>query len=410
MSIQIPVRVTSFMRVEFATADHPEFDRAITVPQTAPMEWIIDAYLLSIGREPLENPEFDDDPDVHYEHPRPDAETVDRWRMAMPALDHRPDVIVRTVDAPPLGAPLVAASATTPLPAAQGDWLTQPAPFREDDVNRELMRRHGVVTPYFEDRDMRDVDPRIRRSSRIATLLAALTPARRLALLAHIDAIGLLRGGVPDRVAVESAVAPLAGLLRHLGGTGVAQDPVTGWIPHSEVGRLTRSLGWSGGPDDQYQWGEVVVRFARRAKLIRRLKGRVVATAYAKSLVQPTRGTLAALAGKIGASTRERYGIPLPRRDAEGALALLAIADGTAQHLDELASYVAAGAVLLDETDSIFGSDRFDRILASGISDEVGDKSEEIARLTEGFAALSGPKQFGVVTPAMREVARCALI
>ncbi|KQR39761.1 hypothetical protein [Microbacterium sp. Leaf159] len=410
MSIQIPVHVTSFMRVEFTTADHPEFDRAITMPQTAPMEWIVDAYLLSIGREPSENPEFDDDSDDYYERPRPVPESLDRWRMAMPALDHRPDVIVRTVDAPPLGAPLVAASSSTTSPAAQGDWLTQAAPFREDDVNRELMRRHGVVMPYFDDRDMRDVDPRIRRSSRIATLLSGLTPARRLALLAHIDAIGLLRESVPDRAMVETAVAPLAGLVRFLGGTGVAQDPVTGWISDSDVERLTRSLGWNGGPDDPYQWGEVVVRFARRAKLIRRLKGRVVATTYAKNFVQPTRGTLVALAGKIGTATRERFGMPLPRRDAEGALALLAIADGTAHNLDELVSHVAAGAALLDPTDSIFGSDRFDMILASGIGDDVGDKSEEITRLMEGFASLSGPKQFGVVTPAMREVARCALV
>jgi hypothetical protein len=410
MSIQIPVHVTSFMRVEFTTADHPEFDRAITMPQTAPMEWIVDAYLLSIGREPSEDPEFDDDSDDYHERPRPVPESLDRWRMAMPALDHRPDVIVRTVDAPPLGSPLVAASSSTTSPAAQGDWLTQAAPFREDDVNRELMRRHGVVMPYFDDRDMRDVDPRIRRSSRIATLLSGLTPARRLALLAHIDAIGLLRESVPDRAMVETAVAPLAGLVRLLGGTGVAQDPVTGWISDSDVERLTRSLGWNGGPDDPYQWGEVVVRFARRAKLIRRLKGRVVTTTYAKNLVQPTRGTLVALAGKIGTSTRERFGMPLPRRDAEGALALLAIADGTAHSLDELVSHVAAGAALLDQTDSIFGSDRFDMILASGIGDDVGDKSEEIARLMEGFASLSGPKQFGVVTPAMREVARCALV
>lgn len=185
---------------------------------------------------------------------------------------------------------------------------------------------------------------------------------------------------------------------------------MTGWISDSDVERLTRSLGWNGAPGDPHQWGEVVVSFARRAKLIRRLKGRVIATAYAKNLVQPTRGTLAALAEKIGASTRERYGMPLPRRDAEGALALLAIADGTVHHLDELASHVSAGAVLLDETDSIFGSDQFDRILASRISDDVGEKSEEITRLAQGFASLSGPKQFGVVTPAMREVARCALV
>lgn len=412
MSIQIPVRVTSFMRVEFTTADHPELDRAITLPQTAPMEWIIDAYLLSIGREPVEDVEFGDDEEDYEERPRPrpHADTIDRWRMAMPALDHRPDVIVRPVDSPPLGAPVVAASASAPSPAVEGNWLTQAAPFREDDVNRELMRRHGVVKPYFDDSDMRDVDPRIRRSSRIATLLSGLTSARRLALLAHIDAVGLLRDSVHDRAMVATAVAPLAALLRHLGGTGAAQDPVTGWFSEADVERLTRAVGWNGGSDETRSSAETVISFARRAKLIRRFKGRVVATAYAKSLVQPSRGTLAALAGTIGASTRERYGMPLPRRDAEGALALLAIADGTAHHLDELPSHVAAGAVLLDATNSIYGSDQFDRILSSGMSDDVGDKSEEIARLGEGFAALSGPKQFGVVTPAMREVARLALI
>lgn len=320
MSIQIPVRVTSFMRVEFTTADHPELDRAITLPQTAPMEWIIDAYLLSIGREPVEDVEFGDDEEDYEERPRPrpHADTIDRWRMAMPALDHRPDVIVRPVDSPPLGAAVVAASASAPSPAVEGNWLTQAAPFREDDVNRELMRRHGVVKPYFDDSDIRDVDPRIRRSSRIATLLSGLTSARRLALLAHIDAVGLLRDSVHDRAMVATAVAPLAALLRHLGGTGAAQDPVTGWFSEADVERLTRAVGWNGGSDETRSSAETVISFARRAKLIRRFKGRVVATAYAKSLVQPSRGTLAALAGTIGASTRERYGMPLPRRDAEG--------------------------------------------------------------------------------------------
>ncbi|NKF31280.1 hypothetical protein HER21_33095, partial [Pseudomonas sp. BGM005] len=152
--------------------------------------------------------------------------------------------------------------------------------------------------------------------SRIATLLGALTPARRLALLAHVDAIGLVRDSVPDHATVESAVAPLAGLLRHLGGAGIVQDPETGWVSRSDVETLTRSLGWSGESDETRQRADTIIAFARRAKLIRRLKGRIVATAHAKSLIQPTRDTLGALAEKIGASTRERYSIPLPRRDA----------------------------------------------------------------------------------------------
>lgn len=410
MSIQIPALVTSFMRVEFTSAGHPEFDRAILLPQTAQMGWIFDAYLLSIGREPLEKPEFYDESDDYQGYPRLDPESIDRWRTAMLELDHRIDVTVRAVDAPPMGAPLVSASSTTSSPVASGDWMTTVAPFREDDVNRELMRRHGVVRPYFEDRDVRGVDPRIRRSSRIATLVDALTPARRLALLAHIDAIGLLRERVPDHATVESAVAPLAGLLRHLGGAGIVQDAVTGWVSESDVEQLTRSLGWDGESNETRQRADAIIGFARRAKLIRRLKGRVVATAHAKSLIQPTRDTLNALAGTIGVSTRERYGVPLPRRDAEGALALLSVADGTVQHLDKLAPRVAAGAALFDVTDSIYGSDQLDRLFAARFREDLGEKSDEIARLSEGLASLSAPKEFGTVTPAMREVARRALV
>lgn len=412
MSILIPARVTAFMRVEFATDGHPEFDRAITLPQSAPMEWIVDAYLLSIGQEPLGSREFDDDPDDYWERPRmlTIAETAERWRGTMPVLDHRPDITVRAAEAPPLGAPLVSVGSSTAPPAVLGDWLTQTAPFREDDVNRELMRRYGVVTPYFDELDLRGVAPGVRRSSRLDTLLSALTPARRLALLAHIDAADLLQESVPDRATTEAAVVPLAALVRHLGGSGVAQDPVTGWIPDVEVARFTRSLEWQDGIDQTRARGDVVIAFAQRAKLIGRLKGRVVATAYARRLTEPTRGTLASLAAKIGTPTRERFGVPLPRRDAEAALALLAVADGSVNHLDDLANRVAAGAVVLDATDSIFGSDRFDMMFATHFGHDVGDKGEEMGRLIDDLASLSAPRQFGVITPAMREVARCALV
>lgn len=411
MTIQIPPRIASFNRIEFATDHHPEFDRAVTLPRNAPNEWAVDAYLLSIGREPLHEDDYRDYEDDEFERPFLTPWRSDRRRVELPELAHRVNVVLREADAPPVGAPLVSVSALThaEVDGEWGDWLTAAPPFRSDDVNRELVQRFGVVTPHFDELDDVALDPAIRRTSRIGGLLRALTPVRRLALLAHIDAAGLLRAHTPDLTAVESALAPLRLLLDHLGPNGRTQDPATGWIPDREVQKLSRSLGWSSGSSLPAPEGAALVAFARRGKLIRRLKGRVVVTSLGRQLVQPTTRTLKVLSGLILESTRKYSLWGSPCRAVDSSLALLAIADGAAKRLDELADHVSLGARALDESESLNDDARWQRISSAVTGAPRESERSQLQQIAESLGALSLSNEFGVITPAMREVARWAL-
>ncbi|MEV4736650.1 MULTISPECIES: hypothetical protein [unclassified Microbacterium] len=410
MSIHIPARVSAFMHLELTTSCHPERDRLITLPRSAPVGWAIDAYLLSIGREPREQFDYEDEPESFDEWPYRYRRGGEYRSDEFALEDHRPDVRVSDAVPPEIGTPLVSVTLpgegrTADRPSAE-DWLTAEAPFREDDVNRELLQRHGVVRPFFDDLDMRPDCPGIRDSSPAATLLSALTPARRLALLGHLEEVlsQVAAPGLPD---VEAAVMPFAELMRHLGVGGVAQEPSSGWLPDTDVVKLAEALGWGGDRQLALARGRVLVEFARESRVIRRYRGRVVATASMRRLVVAGRGTLDALAGLIGASTRDRYGYPLPRREAEIALALLAVADGSAAHLDAVADRVEAGIQAFD-TRGLFRDYRFDDIMATRTPD-LSDADGEVRRVLDALSCMSAPGRFGVVTPAMREVARRAL-
>jgi len=412
MSIHIPARVTAFIQLELTTRGRPERGRVITLPRRAPKVWATDAYLLSMGREPCERPDYYDESDSVDEE---SSYGLDRDRgyssEDFVMEDHRPDVHVSAAPPPEIGAPLVSVTRLTAsrvmLSPSTEDWLTADAPFREDDVNRELLQRHGVVRPFFDDRDVRPTYQGIRSSSPAATLISALTPARRLALLGHLDGLQS-RVEEPGAPAVQAAVLPIAQLARHLGTRGAAQDPQSGWLAESDAVKLAEVVGWADGPREALSRGRVLIGFARESKMIRRLKGRVVANASMRRFVVPSARTLDVLAGLVGASTRDRYGYPLPRREAEIALALLAVADGSVAHLGEVADQVQAGTQAFDSS-TFFRDYRFDTIVAKRVPD-LGDPAEEIRRVIDALSCMSMPGRFGVVTPAMREVARRALM
>lgn len=409
MSIRIPVRLPSFICVELTTPGHPERGREITLPRSAPSWWVADAYLLSLGRSPRTRSEHDDCSDrcaaemcVEGVYP---VGSYDDSRIDFGDLEEYPDVYVGAVDPPPIGAPLV--SVTAPGPSAPagmpGDWLTREPPFREDDVNRELMRRHGVVMPCLDDDDYAaTIDARLSRAERLGALLYALPPARRFALLAHIDERGLLEGAAPDLSVVESALIPLATLVARI-GNGLAQEPTTGWLPDAQAADIARSLGWAGEGDEAQLRGDSVIDFARRARLIRRFKGRVVTTAFARRLMQPRRGTLDALTGLIAGAAPKSWGFPRSQRWAEEAAALLAVADGTVSRLDELPARAAAVAETFDTTTENGDDDPFAAVAGAA---GAGDEQAATGWIIDGLAVLSSPKQFGYITPAMREVAR----
>ncbi|MER7446621.1 hypothetical protein [Microbacterium sp. NPDC097977] len=419
MTIQIPVRMPTFMRVELTVDGHPELDRAIDLPSGSPHDWIVEAYRLSLGLEPHESSEHDGIDRCHhdeaYAYPWPSRPGVDE----IPGLPHDPVVGIRAIETPPVGTPWLSVSSLSspsevsgavgsPADAPATGWLTGEAPFREDDVNRELLRRHGVVQPFFDDSDLWFVDPQLPSPSPIATLASAVTPARRLALLAHVDAAGLRRPADPDHSDAESALAPLARLLDLLGTVGMAQDATTGWLPDAESDRLVRSLGWGGTPDEVRSRGDALVSFARRAKLIRRFKGRVVATALARTLRVASPHTLRILASMMVAGEGGLLDLRSTRSRAEEALVLLAIADGTATHVEDLPGLVVEGSRAFDESDVRVDLDGRASPWAGlrGVSDDDGGA----ARTVERIALLSATDAYGTITSAMREVARHALI
>jgi hypothetical protein len=402
----------TFTRVELTVDGHPDLDRAIQLPARSPRGWIVEAYRLSLGLEPHENSDYDGIDHCHhdeaYAYPWPSVPGADE----IPGLPHEPAVVIRMIDTPPIGTPWLSVSSLSdavdaPAAAPSSGWLTGQATFREDDVNRELLRRHGVVQPYFDDSDLWFVDPRLPMPSPIATLAAVVTPARRLALLAHIDETDLLRTAAPDLREVESVLAPLMRLLDMLGTDGMEQDAEKGWIPASEMDRLVRSLGWHGTAAEIRERGDALVSFARRAKLIRRFKGKVVPTALARKVRVPSPLTLDTLAAMITAPDSGWHDFRSTRSQAEEAIALLAIADGIALHVDGLEDHVLEGSRAFAESDVRVDLDDGDSQWAKRTSSKAAGGVGEIA---ERLGLLSAVGSYGVVTPAMREVARCALM
>jgi len=405
----------AFVRVELTVDGHPEFDRAIELPTRAPREWIFEAYRLSVGLEPQEGSEYDGIDDCHHDEPYgyPWAEVPDAGDI--PGLPHDPMIVVRTMDTPPIGTPWVTVSSVSAASCVASEsesasagtpsgWLTAEAPFREDDVNRELLRRHGVVQPYVDDSDLWFVDPRLPVPSPISTLVSVVTPARRLALLEHIDATGLLQPAAPDFGDAESALAAVARLVDRLGAEGIEQDAEGGWIPQIEIDRIVNALGWDATLGEVRARGEALVAFARRARLIRRFRGRVVATALACTIRVPAPQTLERLAAMVVSAEPGWHDSRSSRAKAAEAVALLAIADGSADRLDALPALVAAGSPAFAESDLRV---RLDDGESSG--EGVGSSGGE-GEVATRMGVLSAPNAFGIVTPAMREVARCALL
>lgn len=399
MTIQIPVRMPAFMRVELTVDGRPDADRVIQLPIRAPLEWIVEAYCLSLGLDPSEQSDADGYEHCHhaepYAYPWPSVPSAEE----LPPLPYDPHVVVRPVEVPPLGTPWITVSrpAGSPSPAPSGSWLTEAAPFREDAVNRELLRAHGVVQPYFDDGDLWSANPGIPDGSPLAALARALAPARRLALLAHVDDLDLIRNASPDYSEAESALAPLARLVEMIGDAGLPQDPESGWVSDADTHRVADSLGWGGTQQETRARGRALVSFARTVRFVRRFKGRVVSTTMGRRMVVPTTHTLDFLARMVLDPEDQRPSYH-PRDVVGEASALLAIADGSVQHLADLSQAASEAREALTESAGEF---------------DVPVRGYEPVALIDGLStrlSLLSEEEFGRVTPSMREVARLALI
>ncbi|WP_298863440.1 hypothetical protein [uncultured Microbacterium sp.] len=403
------MRTPSAVRVDVTVADHPEYDRTLELPSDAPRSWLAEAYLMSVGYEPPSEMESGDEERWAYPEARWDPygqvtrQTEEERRLHLPSFPH--EAVMRKgypYDAT-LGdqsvAVLDAERGTALGQPASAEWQTAAPPFRIDRVNEELARKYGIVLPYFSRSSLDGVERGIRPSSLIRSLFSRLTPVRRLALHAHLE-----DGGMLDNVALAQADALSATeavrTLLHRVGDGVAQDAESGWLPTAFTADLAGDLGWKAADVD------ALVSLVREARMLRRLRGEVIVTALGKKLLtEPARGA-SAVTDFVAMGNRRSYSYTsraLPH--FETAAALLAIADGSALTLADLPGLVAAVSSREDRD----REDRWDGCMFGGASD-AGTIDAQMEILAERLRMLSAPGAYGEISPAMRAVARAALM
>lgn len=415
MNFHAHVYVTPAVRIDASVDGHPEYDRTVQMPRDAPDEWFTYAYLLSVGIESAE----EDLTGRGWSVPYPGV-GAERRRLQLPGFPHTLEVRTRFSHVPQVGDARVAivddegSGGTLPAVASSG-WQTDAPPFRCDDVNHELERRYGLVMPRLDESGLGDFRRGIRPSSPISQMLDALTPVRRLALLAHLDQAGILDEAPLDPDQIERATEGLRRLLFRV-ADGVEQDPATGWLPAVFVDTVLADLGWTTGASDACRIVEPLVSFARRARLMRRFKGEVVVTNAGRRLLSDPVQAFSQIARLIawpeqGSWYQSAWGYS----SFEVTAALLALADGAAATFDDIgavvASSCAARASVRDAESNESWNDElvYDRARTFG-SRAADGGAEEVDRLIASFQILSEDGALGRITPVMRAVAGAALL
>lgn len=407
MNLPARFHITPAVHVRLSVDGHPEFERVIELPAGSSTDRLVSAYLLSLGMHDEDAYDaFDVRLDLNASSWRPECQTL---RVAQ--IPHDIHVLVMDGRMPDAGDPCVAIVGADPDAAAScaRRWQTDAAPFRVRHVNSELAEQFGVVVPYFDDSDLGN-GRRTGGSARFNALVQALTPARRLALLAHLDDSGIFEDRPLDLNAVESAVASLTVLFGYVGTDGLAQDPESGWVADSDIVRIMRALGWDSADEVGITSpAEALLSFARDAKLLRRFKGRIIVTTRGRELLEPGPGTLRALASAVAADADRHAGWYGRAERFACTLAVLAIADGSAQELADIPAVVALGDGALNENRRVYQRDSWDDILDHATTDAGAEVPADVRRTIERITALSEPGQFGVISPGIRAVARAAL-
>ncbi|MGB3374808.1 MAG: hypothetical protein WBA87_06680 [Microbacterium sp.] len=424
MNYRTHISVPSSNRVEVSVTGHPELSRLIELPRDAPREWLAHAYLLSIGMDPeaqrldeLEPPISwsYDEWDPHY-GPRATYAPVSQERMRLRGVAEEIELTQRGDFQPKVGDQKVAvfpAEQSIAPDRSAAAWQTSPPPFRPDAVNHELARTYGVVLPHFNASALAPGPYPYGRKPLIDSLLAELSSVRRIALRAHLDDIGLFdEADSLDDDAIRQAAEPLLRLLAGIGPDGAVQDPDTGWLPAEFASELASGLGWDLDGTADAAPGALLIDVARKAKLIRRLRGRIVATAAARKLVaDPAHELMNALSLVLDT---DGYGYHVydfsPR--AASAAALLALADGSARELDDLAGIVelAVSARQHNRDDEYEDEYRGMRSYGHGGSTSAAVVVAAVDSVQQTFRTLSGPGAFAEISVPMRVVARAMLL
>ncbi|WAA66452.1 hypothetical protein [Microbacterium oxydans] len=433
MNLAQHVRVTQTLHVQLSVADEPALTRTIGVPADAPSYWIVEAYQLSLGIEP-EAPELDD-----MDDPWPLIDLA-AWRtraqcISIPGIAASIEVVVTGPFIARMGEPRVtivtdgsdggsaggdtgggreedagawpAAGSPDDRASAVG-WQTERPAFHAEHVAFELAQRFGLVQPQFSPEVNGDLVSGLRASSPIAVLCESLPPVRRLALLAHLEGSRVLEPTPIDAATAERATAGLRALVARIGPDGVAQDPTDGWLPHDVLRDAVDSLEWARDPGSQCaDPAEVLIAFARRVKAIRRLRGRVVVTNLGRSLAAGELRAFPRIVDAVGSAGQE--GLFVSGRPREVTLALLALADGTAETFDDLAGAVEFGEAAIALVPG--GTWRYSESSTRSYRDRARGPEDPnaVQRLLDGLCALSSPGAYGEITPEIRAVARAAL-
>jgi hypothetical protein len=422
MNYRTHISVPSSNRVEVSAAGHPEFSRLIELPREAPREWLAYAYLLSIGMDPEAQRLDDLEPPVSWAYdewdpyygPRATYASVSHERMRLPGLHDELQLAQQGEFQPKVGDQKVAVfptEQTTSPDLSTSAWQASPPPFRPDAVNQELARKYGVVLPHFNASALEPDRYGYGRTTLIDSLLAELSPVRRIALRAHLDGIGLLDKAESPDDDIRAAAEPLLRLLAGIGPDGVAQDSDTGWLPPQFASDLASEFDWEEEGTADAPPGALLIDVAHKAKLIRRLRGRIVATAAARKLVAaPAHELMNALSQVIHTDRYGYYAYDFSPRAASAA-ALLALADGSARELDDLAGIVELAVSARhrnrdDEYEDEYGGARS---YGRGGSTSAAAVVDAVDSVQQALRALSAPGAFAQISTPMRAVARAML-
>lgn len=427
--------VPSAVRIELSVSGRREWDRVIELPKHSPETWLWEAYLLSIGVEACER----DVEALGYRHS--DIYCGESWvvreawpvqfaagpvryaeddffgddptmlagsAVRVPSFLYDLDITVDRAADPQVGdanVSIVSAGVDSSLRPSK-DWQTSAQPLDLEQVNRELVRRFGLVVPFVSSASLRAIPDDIPVGSMTADLLASLTPVRRLALRAHLKAADLLHANELDIDTVRRATHALRALIDAVGLDGTGQDATSGWLPPRVGDSVVAGVGW-----DVDTAADLLSSFARCAGLIRRLKGRVVVNALGKQLMTDPAKAFPRVVSAITDGARRysySYSYSYDTSRFSRAAALLALADGSAASYDELAGYLEKAHAARETRNCDEYGDWYDSARSCAEFDR-GNADQVLRELTDGLLALSAPGAFGLISPHIRAVARAAL-
>lgn len=439
----------SAVTVLISASAQPALSRVIEVPSDAPDTWLANAFLLSVGEDPLPD---DDADDFRLPQPYPpfawapfgrfpdDDETNSSRAFTLPGVPHDLELQRLSTRVPTMGEAKVSiieqdepapdqvrASLTrtrTSLAPRHAGWQTSAASLSVREVNTELADQYGLVQPRLDGSLVVDLGNGVPPNGALVQLLRMLPPVRRLALRAHLRETGLLDRPAFSEADADTVSEGLRVLIDRIGPDGVEQ-PDDGWLSDDVLHDVERTLGWTSEPQarlasargSDVRPGASLLRTARDLRIIRRLKGRIVLTSVGKELRALPIRAIGLLAGyAVRGARRSGYHRSADCDDPSAvvALALLSIADGSAVSRADVPGVVARGIAVLKRRATPYGYYETDAYWPGYLDSDAlfseSNVAEIIARTLERLVPVGCTESFGEFTPVVRRLAHAALL